>query len=66
LNILASKSPELVSSEDLIEHVWNETANPFSNTLKVHIANIKRKLKEQTNEIVIEANIGKGYGLRRV
>lgn len=66
LEYLASKSPELVSSEDLIEHVWNETANPFSNTLKVHIANIKRKLKEQTNEIVIEANIGKGYGLRRV
>lgn len=66
LEYLASKSPELVSSEDLIELVWNETANPFSNTLKVHIANIKRKLKEQTNEIVIEANIGKGYGLRRV
>lgn len=66
LEYLASKSPELVSSENLIEHVWDETANPFSNTLKVHIANIKRKLKEHTDEVIIEAYTGKGYGLRRV
>lgn len=66
LEYLASKSPEFISSEEIIEHIWNEAANPFSNTLKVHIANIKRKLKEQTREIIIETNIGKGYGIRSV
>jgi DNA-binding response OmpR family regulator len=35
---------EVHSSERLLEHVWDEFADPFTNTVRVTISNLRRKL----------------------
>jgi DNA-binding response OmpR family regulator len=35
---------EVHSSERLLEHVWDEHADPFTNTVRVTISNLRRKL----------------------
>lgn len=63
LEYLARRSPAVVSSEDLLEHVWDDQCNPFTNTIRVHLANLRRKLREVAGEAVIETVVGKGYRL---
>jgi len=64
LEYLARRSPEVVSADDLLEHVCDEFANPFSNTIRVHVANLRRKLREAAgDEVVIDTLVGRGYRL---
>lgn len=63
LEYLARRSPEVVSSEELLEHVCDEHADPFSNTIRVHLANLRRKLRMAGGEQVIDTVIGRGYRL---
>lgn len=41
MEYLASRSPEIVSSEDIAEHVYDEFYDPMSSVLRVHIANLR-------------------------
>ena len=50
----------VVSAEDLLEQVWDLHADPFSNTVSVTIARLRRKLGSPP---VIETVIGSGYRL---
>jgi DNA-binding response OmpR family regulator len=34
----------VLSQEDLLEHVWDEMADPFTNTVRVTISNLRKKL----------------------
>jgi DNA-binding response OmpR family regulator len=54
-------SGEVLSQERLLEHVWDEMADPFTNTVRVTISNLRRKLGEPG---VIETVPGRGYVLR--
>lgn len=63
LEYLARRSPAVVSPEDILEHVWDEHCDPFTNTVRVHLANLRRKLREAAGEGVIETVVGKGYRL---
>jgi len=49
-----------VSAEYLLEHVWDAHADPFSNTVAVTIARLRRKLGEPP---LIETIVGVGYRL---
>jgi len=51
----------LVSAEDLLERVWDEHADPFSNTVSVTVSRLRRKLGDPPP---IETVIGCGYRLR--
>lgn len=51
----------MVSAEDLLERVWDEYADPFSNTISVTLSRLRRKLG---NPSPIETVIGSGYRLR--
>lgn len=54
--------PEVVlSQEDLLEHVWDEMVDPFTNTVRVTISNLRKKLGDPP---IIETIAGKGYVLR--
>jgi DNA-binding response OmpR family regulator len=48
----------LVSAEELLEHVWDAHADPFSNIVSVTMTRLRRKLGDPP---LIETVIGKGY-----
>ncbi|MBM7636764.1 response regulator transcription factor [Streptococcus saliviloxodontae] len=50
-----------ISSEELIEHVWEGDSNSFSGTVRVHIASLRKKLKTLLGHNIIHNVIGKGY-----
>lgn len=51
---------EVVSAEDLLEHVWDRNANPFTSSVRVLLSRLRRKLGEPP---VIETVTGAGYRL---
>ncbi|MBU3093117.1 response regulator transcription factor [Clostridium sp. CF011] len=63
LEYLASRSPDIVSSEDIVEHVYDEFYDPFSSVLRVHIANLRKKLTRKGGEGLLITIKGKGYQL---
>ncbi|MFD3157005.1 response regulator transcription factor [Haloimpatiens sp. FM7330] len=63
LEYMGSKYPQVVSTEDILEHVWDDNIDIFSNVVRVHLANLRRKLKKETGEPLIETIKGKGYRL---
>jgi DNA-binding response OmpR family regulator len=52
------------SAEKLLEHVWDEHADPFTNTVRVTISNLRRKLAGAGGDDIIETLPGRGYRLR--
>jgi DNA-binding response OmpR family regulator len=51
----------VASQEDLLEHVWSEDANLFTQSIKVHINNLRKKLDAAGGEGLISTIKGKGY-----
>ena len=50
-----------VSQEELIEHVWDANANSFSNSARVHISSLRKKLRGALGHDPIRNRIGEGY-----
>ena len=61
LELLSYSYPNVISAEKIIEHVWGSDTNEFTNVIRVHIANLRRKLKYQNGEELIETIKGRGY-----
>ncbi|MEG1002857.1 response regulator transcription factor [Clostridium sp.] len=61
LEYICSKHPEVVSSEEIAEHVYDEFFDPFSSVLRVHICNLKKKLKNVSKREMLITLKGKGY-----
>ena len=55
---------EVHSAERLLEHVWDEHADPFTNTVRMTISNLRRKLSDIAGHHPIETIPGAGYRLR--
>ena len=51
----------VVSTEQLLEKVWDEHTDPFTNTVRVTVMNLRRKLGEP---VVVETVPGVGYRIR--
>ncbi|GGM44960.1 response regulator transcription factor [Dactylosporangium sucinum] len=60
LEMLVAADGAVVSAEDLLEHVWDANADPFSNVVSVTLARLRRKLGAPP---LIETVVGKGYRL---
>jgi DNA-binding response OmpR family regulator len=58
LQMLMSAGGGVVSAEQLLEHVWDENTDPFTNVVRVTVMNLRRKLGDPP---VIETVIGSGY-----
>ncbi len=54
---------EVLSSEELLDHVWDENADPFSHVVRVTVSNLRRKLPGAAGGQVIETVVGVGYRL---
>jgi DNA-binding response OmpR family regulator len=48
----------------LLDHVWDEHADPFTNTVRVTVSNLRRKLRGAGGSNVIETVVGSGYRLQ--
>jgi DNA-binding response OmpR family regulator len=58
LETLLSAAGVVVSSEELLDRVWDEHADPFTTTVRVTMMTLRRKLGEPP---VIETVVGSGY-----
>lgn len=63
LEYIANNHPNVVSSEIIMEHVYDEYFDHFSSVLRVHIANLRKKLKLVAEEDILITVKGKGYKL---
>ncbi len=61
LEYLIKNAGRIISQEELLEHVWNEEANLFTQTIKVHINNLRNKLEKVGKADFIRTVKGKGY-----
>lgn len=53
----------VMSQERLLEHVWDEHADPFTNTVRVTVGTLRRKLQVEGETPLIETVVGRGYRL---
>ncbi|MCW2490659.1 MAG: hypothetical protein QOH56_2985 [Pseudonocardiales bacterium] len=58
LETLLSAAGVVVSSEELLDRVWDEHADPFTTTVRVTMMTLRRKLGEPA---IIETVVGSGY-----
>ena len=50
-----------VSQEELMEHVWDGSVDSFSNSIRVHISALRKKLRAVLGADPIRNRIGEGY-----
>lgn len=60
LEFLTNHKNIVVSRGQILEHVWDMSVDPFSNTIETHIMNLRRKLKD-TKRTLISSIPGRGY-----
>ncbi|HAQ23419.1 MAG TPA: DNA-binding response regulator [Acidimicrobiaceae bacterium] len=54
---------EVISQERLLDHVWDEHADPFTNTVRVTVGTLRRKLSVDDEAPLLETLVGSGYRL---
>jgi DNA-binding response OmpR family regulator len=63
LRYLMSRPGDVISQEDLLEHVWDEHADPFTSTVRVTVGTLRRKVNLEGEEALLETVVGRGYRL---
>ncbi|MEL7157540.1 MAG: response regulator transcription factor [Actinomycetota bacterium] len=66
LRYFMSHPGEVISQERLLEHVWDEMVDPFTNTARVTVGTLRRKLQAVSGQAHVETVIGAGYRLVEV
>lgn len=61
LEYLMFHQNQVISAEELTEHIWNNTFDPFSNTVRYHIHSLKKKLHMACRIEYIKTIRGQGY-----
>jgi DNA-binding response OmpR family regulator len=64
LRFLMTRADHVVSAEQILEHVWDENADPFTQTVRVTVGTLRRKLTVDGEEQVLHTLVGRGYRLR--
>lgn len=60
LEYIAEKHPAVVSSEEIVEHMYNEDFGPFSTVLRVHLSKLRKKLEDACGKNILVTTRGKG------
>ena len=50
-----------VSQEELLDHVWDNSVDTFSNSIRVHISALRKKLRAALGFDPVRNRIGEGY-----
>jgi DNA-binding response OmpR family regulator len=65
LRYFMTRAGEVLSQEELLEHVWDEHADLFSSSrVRVAVMGLRRKLSSGGNDQPIETVVSRGYRLR--
>jgi DNA-binding response OmpR family regulator len=62
LEYLLRNKGAVVSRQEIMEHVWDENADPFSNTIEVHMMNLRRKIETKKDRFIFTIP-NRGYKL---
>jgi two-component system OmpR family response regulator len=54
---------QIISRSEILEHVWDYNADPFSNSIETHVSSLRRKLKTKDQANLIHTFPGRGYKL---
>lgn len=63
LEYFMTNQSRVISAEEIIEHIWDASADSFSGSVRVHISSLRKKLKASLGYDIIATKIGKGYFL---
>lgn len=66
LTYLMRNKERVVGAEELIEHVWDGSADPFSNSVRVHITALRKKIRDVLGYHPIENRVGEGYIIKEM
>jgi len=61
LEYLATEKGKVVGRAEIAEHVWDETFEPFSNTIEVYIKRLRNKIDDGRDLPLIRTRRGVGY-----
>jgi two-component system copper resistance phosphate regulon response regulator CusR len=61
LEYLARRSGQLVSRAEIAAHVWDDSFDPFSNTIEVYMNRLRKKLDENHETKLLHTRRGEGY-----
>jgi two-component system copper resistance phosphate regulon response regulator CusR len=61
IEYLARNADRVVSRSELIEHVWNERYDSYSNVIDVHINHLRQKIDRESDQPLIHTRRGAGY-----
>lgn len=51
----------LITQQDIIDHVWDGDSDPFSNSIRVYLSALRKKVKNTLGYDPIKTKIGEGY-----
>lgn len=60
LEYLMKNKGIFISRQKIMEELWDENADPFSNTIEVHIRNIRKKIETEKEHYIFTAS-NRGY-----
>ncbi|MFN7971986.1 MAG: response regulator transcription factor [Acidobacteriota bacterium] len=63
LEHLATNAGRVIGRPELAEHVWDDSLDPWSNTIEVHINRLRRKVDPAGTPRLIGTRRGEGYVL---
>ena len=61
LEYLMAHQGRPVSQEELMDHVWDNSVDSFSNSIRVHISALRKKLRTALGYDPVRNRIGEGY-----
>jgi len=61
LEYLARRAGQLVSRADIAAHVWDDSFDPFSNTIEVYINRLRKKIDDEHAVKLLHTRRGEGY-----
>ncbi len=63
LRYFMAKPGQVISQSELLDHVWDEHADPVTNTVRVTVGTLRRKISVGDEIDLIETVVGSGYRL---
>lgn len=61
LEYLARRAGQLVSRAEIAAHVWDDSFDPFSNTIEVYVNRLRKKIDESHSRKLLHTRRGEGY-----